>query len=459
MRGAPARAHCRSTPARRTKLCPASLITLRQTPSEVLRTHHSARVRAAWGSDKTGLAAHTTTRVAPDGSALVLIPDEDHLESTIHAWRGNGRTGPAAILSGGPSRHDPHTSIRQIGTAQELATLIHGNQGPLTVFTTYQHKLTLQSAHREHDLPAWDMLVAHLDHADKAPWADLHKPGLWPAHHRLYLTAMRQRPTGASIFTRHTRRGQPASVDETATYGPLAWDRTFSSAVDEVQLRDYSIFVSDTFDSTMPFRFASDVDASRRTQLLVNTFDALRLNRISRCLFFTDSDDTASHHAQQAIPAAIASAVWSDDHTTIRRVHCHTVLEHDTPDKRAAALAAFNDTPTHQDGTCALLFCTPKALAATSSFTPPAVDAAVIGSPDYGTTVLTRAVRQSLRPVLDSTHPVVLIVPIVFPEGDKPNRDLATSLAYEPLAHLMRVLVSHDDRIVDEETLIKRLGC
>ncbi|MFE1935961.1 hypothetical protein ACFW95_37390 [Streptomyces sp. NPDC059474] len=426
--------------------------------ADMLRTRRTARVRAAWGSGKTILAAETANRIAPDGTALVFIPDEEHLVPTAHAWRRYRRAGETVILTGGRGRHDElPAGIRQTGTARELATLVADTRGPLTVFTTYRNKPALQAAHREHDVPAWDILIAHLDLSDKAPWADLHKHALWPARHRLYLSAARQRHTGASIFTRRTRRRRPASVDEIGTYGPLAWDRTFSSAVDEIQLRDYYIVVADAFDSTLPFEFDSDTDASRRTQLLLNSVEALRVNDLPRCVFFTDGDDTSRHYAQYAIPAAIACNVWSGDHTSLQRMRRHTLLEHDTPDQRSAALDAFNRTRTHEPGTSAVLFCTPKALAATSSLTPPAVDAAVIGHPDYSSAELTSTVRQALRPVVDSTHPVALIVPVAFPKETPPDRSLLSSPAYEPASSLLRILVSHDDRIANEESLLQRI--
>ncbi|GCD48439.1 hypothetical protein [Streptomyces paromomycinus] len=152
--------------------------------ADVLRTHHTARVRAAWGSGKTILAADTAHQIAPDGTALVLIPDEDHLVPTVHAWRRCARTGETAILTRGRQRHlESHTGIRQISTARELAALVADTRGPLTVFTTYRNKPALQAAHREHGLQAWDILIAHLDLSDKAPWADLYKPALWPARH------------------------------------------------------------------------------------------------------------------------------------------------------------------------------------------------------------------------------------------------------------------------------------
>lgn len=119
-----------------------------------LRDHARASVIAACGTGRTLIAARTTARIAPRGPVLVLLPTLDLLSQTIRSWRTAGRKGTTiAICSARQALdHEP------VGADTPLTT-DPGELTALATVTAYASLPAVVAAHRDHGLPAWDLVV------------------------------------------------------------------------------------------------------------------------------------------------------------------------------------------------------------------------------------------------------------------------------------------------------------
>ncbi|MFH0178785.1 DEAD/DEAH box helicase family protein [Streptomyces cacaoi] len=128
-----------------------------------LAQHPRASVIAACGTGKTLIAARTTARIAPRGCVLVLLPTLDLLSQTIRSWRLAGRKGTAVAVCSARQAldHEPvGADVPMTTDPGELAAHIRKTgPGPVTVYATYASLTAVVTAHRDHQLPPWDLIV------------------------------------------------------------------------------------------------------------------------------------------------------------------------------------------------------------------------------------------------------------------------------------------------------------
>lgn len=91
---------------------------------KTLRTHPRASVIAACGTGKTLIAARTTTRIAPRGRVLVLVPTLDLLSQTARSWHTTGHKAPAvAVCSARQAMDHPSAGNLPMTTKPAVLTL------------------------------------------------------------------------------------------------------------------------------------------------------------------------------------------------------------------------------------------------------------------------------------------------------------------------------------------------
>lgn len=431
---------------------PATHLELRPHQKEAVRAatrtlnqHPRASLIAACGTGKTLIAARTTARVAPRGRALVLLPTLDLLSQTIRSWRAAGRKGTTTAVCSARQAldHDPLGADVPLTTdPAELASLTT-TSGTVTVYATYASLPTVVTAHRDHRLPPWDLVVVDEAHRTAGrlgkAWAAVHHDDQLPAARRLYLTA-----TPRIWDPDEDRNGDAeavASMDDENLFGPVAYRLTLSDAIDLGLLADYQILVPVVTDEDLRDWLATGpgagVDGLRLAGRQVAALRAIRDHRLRRILTFhhrvadarafaTTLADTAS-----SLPADLRpSGLWAD---WISGSHAPQV-------RRRLLLEFASHTQPH---TPAVLS---NARVLGEGVDVPTIDAVVFADPKNSPVDTVQAVGRALRQHPGAGKKATLVVPVYLTPGEDPD-DLLGADAYTPLWHTIQALRAHDDRL------------
>lgn len=216
--------------------------------SSFIEGYRRVTVIMATGTGKTLVALHAVQETAPEGVSLVVVPSLRLLEQTAAVWHREGRPGRHLGVCSSDNPADPDLAgvLTMVHTGDELAWQAADTHGPLNVFCTYDSLDKVVEAHRDFQLPRWDVVVADEAHRtagdyDK-PWARIHHDDKVPARHRLYMTATprvfdtkKARAKGISTDT------VIASMDDLSIYGPVVYRISLREAIDEGLLADYRI--------------------------------------------------------------------------------------------------------------------------------------------------------------------------------------------------------------------------
>lgn len=416
--------------------------------TRILAEHPRASVIAACGTGKTLIAARTTVRIAPRGRVLVLLPTLDLLSQTIRSWRAAGRKGASiAVCSARQALdHEPLGADIPLTTDPgELTALITASApGPATVYATYASLPTVVTAHRDHRLPPWDLMV--IDEAHRTAgrlgkaWATVHHDYQIPAARRLYLTATPR--IWDPDDTSDTDTAQTAaSMDDENLFGPVAYRLTLSDSIDLGLLADYQILVPVVTDEDLRDWLATGpgagVDGLRLAGRQVAALRAIHDHQLRRVLTFhhrvADARAFATTLADTAatLPAHLRPAgLWTD-----------WISGHHAPQVRRRLLLEFASHTTPH--TPAVLS---NARVLGEGIDVPAIDAVVFADPKNSPVDTVQAVGRALRQQPGAGKKATLVVPVYLTPDEDPD-DLLGADAYTPLWRTIQALRAHDDRL------------
>ncbi|MGQ4361747.1 Helicase associated domain protein [Streptomyces sp. SAS_272] len=411
-----------------------------------LRDHARASVIAACGTGKTLIAARTTARIAPRGRVLVLLPTLDLLSQTIRSWRTAGRKGTTiAVCSARQALdHEPvGADVPMTTDPGELAAHIR-TTGPVTVYATYASLTAVVTAHRDHQLPSWDLIV--IDEAHRTAgrlgkaWAAVHHDDQVPAARRLYLTATPRiwDPDDASDGD---GAEAVASMDDEDLFGPVAYHLNLSDAIDLGLLADYQILVPVVTDTDLRDWLATGagagVDGLRLAGRQVAALRAIHDHRLRRILTFhhrvadarafaTTLTDTAATLPADLRPQGLWADWISGSHAPqIRRRLLLEFTSHTSPDTPAVLSNA-------------------RVLG--EGIDVPDIDAVVFADPKNSPVDTVQAVGRALRQKPGAGKKATLVVPVYLTPDEDPD-DLLGADAYTPLWRTIQALRAHDDRL------------
>jgi len=412
-----------------------------------LRTHPRASVVAACGTGKTLIAARTAARLAARGRVLVLLPTLDLLSQTIRSWRAAGRKGPAVAVCSARQAldHEPLSADIPMTTAPgELAALAStGTPGPVTVYATYASLPAVVTAHRDHRLPSWDLVVVDEAHRTAGrlgkAWAAVHHDDQVPAARRLYLTATPRIWDADTDQDGNTEA--MASMDDEALFGPVAYRLTLSDAIDLGLLADYQILVPVVADEDLRDWLATGpgagVDGLRLAGRQVAALRAIHDHELRRVLTF--------HHRvadARAFATTLAdTAATLPDHLRPQGLWADWVSGNHAPQVRRRLLLEFASHTT--PNTPAVLS---NARVLGEGIDVPAIDAVVFCDPKNSPVDTVQAVGRALRQQPGAGKKATLVVPVYLTPGENPD-DLLGADAYTPLWHTIQALRAHDDRL------------
>lgn len=405
-----------------------------------LTTLPRATLVSACGTGKTWMAAATARSVAAGGRVLTLVPTLDLLAQTITAWDAFGHSAAIAVCSDEElTRTRRGARARTVTTSPaQLAALARGGA---TVYATYASLPVIAAAHRDHQLPAWDLAVIDEAHRTSGkvgrPWAAVHQDTVIPAARRLYMTATPRilDEDGAVV----------ASMHDEAVYGPTVYRLGFGEAITAGILADYRIAVAAVADADARALIQSaavlaahdgpavPADALALAVALLRTSRELGLERI------------VSYHSRVARARQFARAVTAAQRVLPESERPADVWARATWGKlpaqaRRELLHAFAS-----DGADVRLLANARLLG--EGIDAPAIDAVVFGDAKYSVIDTVQAVGRALRPGSAPGKVATIVVPVFVGPGENPDSALDGS-AWAPLWKTLRALHAHDDRVI-----------
>lgn len=415
--------------------------------TRILGQQPRTSVIAACGTGKTLIAARTTARIAPRGRVLVLLPTLDLLSQTIRSWRAAGRKGTTVAVCSARQAldHEPlGADIPMTTDPADLAALTTPlRPGPITAYATYASLPAVVTAHRDHRLPPWDLIVVDEAHRTAGrlgkAWAAVHHDDQVPAARRLYLTATPR------IWDADTDQDGDtealASMDDENLFGPVAYRLTLSDAIDLGLLADYQILVPVITDEHLRDWLATGpgagVDGLRLAGHQVAALRAIHDHQLRRVLTFhhrvadARAFATTLHDTAATLPDSLRPPdLWAD-----------WISGNHTPQVRRRLLLEF---ASHTDPHTPAVLSNARVLG--EGIDVPAIDAVVFADPKNSTVDTVQAVGRALRQQPGAGKKATLVVPVYLTPGEDPD-DLLGADAYTPLWHTIQALRAHDDRL------------
>ena len=443
----------------------------------------------ACGTGKTLVGLRIAENVAgAGGRVLVLVPSLALLSQTLRAWIDDAATDIRAFAvcsdsqTGRPRRSRDDTADMDAldlaypaTTRAERLTEHAGAAAPdhmTVVFATYQSTAVLETAQRDHGLPAFDLAIADEAHRtagalipseDPSPFVRIHDREALRADRRLYMTAT---PKVYAASAR-TRAGKLAatlcSMDDEDRYGPVLHETRFGDAVDQGLLADYRVIVL-----TVPEALAANIrirNFAEATDLKVD--EQGRMIGCLRALAKTDedqfpADDRAPMRRAIAFCNFIASSKQLEGRIAdVAAGYAEVTGHRDAPpvsarhvdgtfnaSARADALAFLEETP---EGETRILT---NARCLTEGVDVPALDGILFMHPRKSQIEVVQAVGRVMRQAPGKKLGYV-VLPVVVPSGATPEQALNDDARWQSVWQMLNAIRSHDERF---EGMLNRLA-
>lgn len=227
---------------------------------ETLADHDRCSVFMACGTGKTLMALRAAEELVGDGGiVLFLAPSISLVSQSMREWANQvrGRINPYVICSDAtassmndesygtlldvpfPATTNPHTIASRFKPSPDALNV---------VFSTYQSIDRVHEA-QELGLPGFDLCFCDEAHRTtgvidgETSFRKIHDAGYVRAERRVYMTATPRIFGEAAKKKAKEGAVEVASMDDEATYGPVAYRLSFGKAVSDGLLTDYKIVV------------------------------------------------------------------------------------------------------------------------------------------------------------------------------------------------------------------------
>ena len=222
-----------------------------------LDTSPRARLVMACGTGKT-LAALFAAEQMASRRTLVLVPSLSLLAQTLGEWLANACEPMEfkAVCSDATvaDRDAPVVTTSDLGVPvttdpDDIAAFLRGDGGQVhrVVFATYQSSQRIAEAMALEGVPAFDLAIADEAHRCTGPvsgdFATILDADAIRAHRRVFMTATPRYFTGRIIREAREADFEVASMDDEATFGPLAHKLSFGQAIRDGLLTDYQVAI------------------------------------------------------------------------------------------------------------------------------------------------------------------------------------------------------------------------
>lgn len=402
------------------------------------------------GTGKTHLAVHIAHEVTANSRSLTLLPTLDLLNQTARVWYTAGRPGRYLGVCSDPQTSEPVLDgiLTMTGDPARLARAVREADGPVNVFATYAALKKLRLAHRDHQLPRWDIAIVDEAHrtagARSKAWGTIHDDAAIPARHRLYLTATpRIWDVNRGVVTEPI-----ASMDDVSVYGTVAYRYSLAEAIHEGRLADYRIAAPEIHHPQLRAFLTSrtkrgrtpQADAARVAAAQLALLKAREDHHIQRAVSFSRSIAQCEALAETlpqtaaAIPGGHADGLWV---SSIHHKHSRPV--------RRERMSHFGQAPAdRREGSLAELrvLCNVRLCVEGVDF--PLADSVLFADPKQSTIDIIQAVGRALRIGPGMNKVSTLIIPVLFGPGQRPE-EATFGTPYHLLHQVMVALRAYDE--------------
>ena len=421
-----------------------------------------AQLLMACGTGKT-ITTHAVAAQEPAGRLLVLAPSLSLLRQLIGEYRRQygGRmdaisvcSDPTVGLAGrGEGLDEPVITAAELGvpTETELAAIAAfldavPEERPRVVFATYQSSPRIADAQQLTEA-TFDLVVADEAHylagRPSPAFATVLDDARIRAVRRLFTTATPR------LVAPHLRATDPevwASMDDPATFGPVAHRLPFGAAIGDGLLADYRLLVlgaDEQAAAAIDQRVLVDAGISTDARTLATALAVLHLAR---------------DHGRRRIVTFHSRTVWARTFADLLETHhkwappelhvdlaAEAVTGDQPSDVRAAALARLDRAG--QPGQPHVRVVT-NARCLTAGVDVPALDAVVFVDPRRSRVDVVQAVGRVLRRA-EGKDLGYVVVPVPVPDGADPAAAVADS-SFAPVWDVLAALADHDDVLADQ---------
>lgn len=425
---------------------------------EELSAGGRCQLHHACGTGKTLVAMRAAERLCPPaGLVVVLCPTLGLVAQTLRSWDGEHERTLAALAVA-----SDETVSDRVG-ADELDRPVTVDVEEIVQWLTRKPTGSLRlivgtqkSAGRIGDAliatgGAADLLIVDEAHhsagSQDKQIALVHDDRRFPATRRLYQTA-----TPRILLSAASQRRQEdlVTMDDPASFGPVAHTYPFSRAIAEGWLDDYQLVVIGVTRSEVlgPLRrlgarqggSAGSGPTPHTAAVQVALGRAAAEYGLRRVIAFTPRIRDAAHFAH-TLPSTLAAAGL----TVALSLNSESISSLDGAKQRKDKLARLAIPP--DSGWTVLA----NARLLTEGIDIPAVDGVVFTRPKGSAIEVVQAVGRSLRPHPEGRMTATILVPILLPDdpvartGGGTDADVMASREFETLWQVLRALRAHDD--------------
>jgi superfamily II DNA or RNA helicase len=396
--------------------------------TDALAESDRAQIEMACGTGKTLVGRWLAERRSAQ-TTLVVVPSLALIAQTLAEWRAAGGSWQfdAAIICSDPTTADGARELAgsdgenipepfwtthraPVTTSVRRASAVLSRrqaERPLVVFATY-HSAHVAAAAAQATDTRFDLVVADEAHNlaghPRKEFRVVLDEDVLPAAARVFMTATRV--TTSIAQDERNDWTPPLSMDDHATFGPLAYRLDFAEAIRTGLLSDYRIAIFETPGESAPDPVAALAAAAARGL---------------RCVL--------SFHGRVAKAQAFAQAVDGLELPDGRRVVARAVAGADPAVHRAGALRLLETADP------ATLVVISSARCLTEGVDIPAVDGILFADPKNSDVDVIQAVGRALRRAPGKAHGHILI-PVCY----DPNLDEDTTLSTSSFAAVWRIL-------------------
>lgn len=459
-----------------------------------LKEHSRGKLLMACGTGKTFTSLKIAEEQAGAGKrVLFLVPSLALLSQTLTEWTQESAVPlhSFAVCSDsdvGKKRKKDDDTVQTFAhelqypattDAKRLAVEMkkrHDKQHMSVVYATYQSIDVLSRAQKNHDLPAFDLIVcdeahrttgAKFEGEDESHFVKVHDDKFLSAKKRLYMTATPRiyGNTAKAIAERDSIT--LCSMDDEALYGPELYVITFSEAVKRGLLVDYKVIVLSVSASHVSRRI-QDLLKDENNQLRVD--DAAKIigcwKALSKKDFKEQLDDPHPMKRAVAFCQVIEAQKGAKTHKVSSKniaamfqqvVEAYQASNDGEPESGLTCEAAhvdggMNATAKEEklawlkndsgEGTCRILS---NVRCLSEGVDVPALDAVLFLTPRSSQIDVVQSVGRVMRKA-DGKSRGYIVLPVVIPEGMKPHDALNDNKLYAVVWQVLQALRSHDDR-------------
>ena len=444
----------------------------------------------ACGTGKTLTALRIAEQLAGSGGrVLYLVPSLALMAQTVREWAqdANMPLRSFAVCSDSQvgkrrRRNDDLIDMDALDLAFPATTdaaRLAGVAAPpasdalTVVFATYQSSPVIEEAQKVHGVPAFDLAIcdeAHrtagalIEGEDPSHFVRIHRDENIHCARRLYMTAT---PKVYAASAR-TRAGELAaalcSMEDERIYGPLLYELTFGTDVEQSLLADYKVIVL-----TVPEDAAARaIQRSLAEDGELKLDDGAKLLGCWRALAKVDADQFPEND-REGMRRAIAFCRDIKSSQQVERLFAQVAAEY--REQAGADLTEYPVAAQHVDGTfnaikrsaalnwldeadanggCRVLT---NARCLSEGVDVPALDAILFMHPRKSQIDVVQAVGRVMRQA-PGKHIGYVVLPVVIPSGIQPEAALNDNKAFEIVWQTLNAIRSHDERF---EGMINRI--